>query len=99
MAKCELCGRECKSEIKIEAYNHSAIICGKCAVDKEIITDPEIVKIICKAEGFEEGKACILCSRLLTINARKGEYLCQRYDVPLKEHDVQKNYCECFERV
>lgn len=99
MAKCEICGRECESEIKIEAYNHSAIICGKCAVDKEIITDPEIVKIICKAEGFEPYKSCLSCRHLSTIGAKRGEYRCLKVGVWLEKRDVVRNYCGDFERI
>lgn len=103
MAKCELCGKGSKTEITIKAYNHSveihsAVICGVCALDKEIIIDPEIVKIIREAEGIPEGKACSFCSHLLTVNAKSGGYFCQRYAVPLSDQDVRKNYCECFER-
>ncbi len=99
MAKCEICCNECNGEIKIKAHNHSAIICGKCAVDKEIITDPEIVKIICKAEGFEKWKSCLFCRHLLMINGRKGKYHCRRFWVPLERKDVKRNYCDCFERL
>ncbi len=99
MVKCELCGNKCKAEIKIEAYNRSTIICGVCALDKEIITVPEIVKRIRKEEGIPERKACILCSHLFTINAQQGDHLCKRYDILLNDPDVKGNYCECFERV
>jgi len=96
MAKCYICGNDCKNAITIEGYNHKATICGMCALDNGIIIDPDIVELIREAEGLPKGKACNDCKYLLDIN--NGVYLCQRFDVPLCTEDVMNNYCECFTR-
>ena len=96
MAKCYLCGHESNVEIKVEAYNHTDYICGVCALDRDIINDPDFAELIRQAENLPKGKACEYCKYLAIDNNR---FYCKYHNnFELDKKEIPKNYCDNFER-
>lgn len=77
MAKCFICKQESNVVITIEAYNHKEHICGKCALDKEIITDHDVRELIRRAvyePNKGKHKSCANCKELVKKNRHNQTY-------------------------
>lgn len=96
MAKCFFCGKETNVEIKFVAYNHSAVICGVCAVEKGLIKDPDIAKLIREAEEMPgEYGHCIDCKFRHSI-PKNGKCYCEKTGILLDE--FFKNGCSAYQK-
>lgn len=96
MAKCFLCGKETNVEISVAAYNHSAVICGVCAVKKGIIKDPDIANLIREAEEMSgEYGHCIDCKHRCSL-PKNSKCVCDKTGIILDE--FFKNGCSAYEK-
>ena len=99
MAKCYLCGKEHEKVITISGYNHSEVICGACALKYGIISDPDFVALIRKAEEKQEEpkRRCSNCKHIARKCPSTHFRYCKRYKLCFRDSEIDYSFCECHE--